>query len=81
MRQGSDLAPGFSERTEEALASRFILGPPELCAERIHELSEELGMTTFVLKVQWPGLDTRESLLQLEQFGEQVIPLLARAAG
>jgi alkanesulfonate monooxygenase SsuD/methylene tetrahydromethanopterin reductase-like flavin-dependent oxidoreductase (luciferase family) len=81
MRQGSDLTPGFADRTEEALASRFILGPPELCAERINELRKELGMTTFVLKVQWPGLDARESRLQLEQFGEQVLPLLAGTTG
>jgi alkanesulfonate monooxygenase SsuD/methylene tetrahydromethanopterin reductase-like flavin-dependent oxidoreductase (luciferase family) len=76
MRQGTDVAPGFTEATEAALASRFILGPPERCAEQLSRLSTEAGMTTFVLKVQWPGLEPQESLRQLELFGEEVMPLL-----
>ena len=40
-------------------------------------LRDEIGMTTFMFKPQWPGLDHREAMRQLERFGTEVIPLLA----
>jgi hypothetical protein len=39
-------------------------------------LRDELGATTFVLKVQWPGLPSDVAFRQLELFGERVLPLL-----
>ena len=33
-------------------------------------------MTTFMFKPQWPGLDHRDAMAQLERFGTEVIPLL-----
>jgi alkanesulfonate monooxygenase SsuD/methylene tetrahydromethanopterin reductase-like flavin-dependent oxidoreductase (luciferase family) len=55
----------------------FILGEPEACAEELARLRDEIGMTTFMFKPQWPGLDHREAMRQLERFGTEVIPLLA----
>lgn len=77
MREGSDVGGGFSKVDEDALASRFIVGPPEACAEAIAGLVEQIGMTTLAIKPQWPGLDPDESLRQLELFGEHVMPLVA----
>lgn len=76
MREQSDVGSGFAASEEESLASRFILGPPEHCAETICRLEQDLGMTTFVLKTQWPGLESRVAFEQLELFGELVLPLL-----
>lgn len=76
MRPGTDLSASFAQSDEGAVASRFILGPPELCAEQIASLRDELGATTFVLKVQWPGLPSDVAFRQLELFGERVLPLL-----
>ena len=55
----------------------FILGEPQSCAEQLARLRDEIGMTTFMFKPQWPGLDHRDAMRQLERFGTEVIPLLA----
>ena len=65
--------PNELRHTEE----HFILGEPEACAEELARLRDEIGMTTFMFKPQWPGLDHREAMRQLERFGTEVIPLLA----
>jgi hypothetical protein len=67
---------GFANGAAAALSERFILGPPEHAAETITRLVDDLGMTTFVLKVQWPGLPPEVAFDQLAQFGEHVLPLL-----
>jgi alkanesulfonate monooxygenase SsuD/methylene tetrahydromethanopterin reductase-like flavin-dependent oxidoreductase (luciferase family) len=77
VRQSDGVGDNFAKTTEETLASRFILGPPEHCAEQIAKLAD-MGATTFVLKTQWPGLSADESVRQLELFGEHVMPLVAK---
>ena len=47
----------------------FILGEPQSCAEQLARLRDEIGMTTFMFKPQWPGLEHRDAMRQLERFG------------
>jgi alkanesulfonate monooxygenase SsuD/methylene tetrahydromethanopterin reductase-like flavin-dependent oxidoreductase (luciferase family) len=54
----------------------FILGEPEACAAELMRLRDQIGMTTFMFKPQWPGLEHRDAMRQLELFGTEVIPLL-----
>jgi alkanesulfonate monooxygenase SsuD/methylene tetrahydromethanopterin reductase-like flavin-dependent oxidoreductase (luciferase family) len=61
-------------RAEERLEDMFILGPPERCVNDLRQWHEELGMTDFVLRVQWPGMDFAESVEQLQRFGAEVLP-------
>jgi alkanesulfonate monooxygenase SsuD/methylene tetrahydromethanopterin reductase-like flavin-dependent oxidoreductase (luciferase family) len=58
------------------LTERFILGTPEDCAEQLSDLRQNVAMTHFVIKPQWPGLPHVEALEQLERFGTQVVPLM-----
>lgn len=58
------------------IEERWILGDAAACAEQLAALRDELGMTQFYLKPQWVGVPHREAMLQVEQFGRDVIPLL-----
>jgi alkanesulfonate monooxygenase SsuD/methylene tetrahydromethanopterin reductase-like flavin-dependent oxidoreductase (luciferase family) len=71
---GSSGAFGPSE--EAHVREHFILGEPADCAEQLARLRDEIGMTDFMFKPQWPGLEHREAMRQLERFGTEVIPLL-----
>jgi alkanesulfonate monooxygenase SsuD/methylene tetrahydromethanopterin reductase-like flavin-dependent oxidoreductase (luciferase family) len=77
--QGGDLddaGGGFAAADDAEAEGRFLLGPPEVVAEALARLRDELGMTMFVLKPQWPGLPHAEAMAQLELFGTEVLPLL-----
>jgi alkanesulfonate monooxygenase SsuD/methylene tetrahydromethanopterin reductase-like flavin-dependent oxidoreductase (luciferase family) len=69
---------GFGSQADEDIDGRFILGDAEDCAAALDRLRTDLGMTHFMLKVQWPGLPHKEAMQQLELFGTRVIPLLQR---
>jgi alkanesulfonate monooxygenase SsuD/methylene tetrahydromethanopterin reductase-like flavin-dependent oxidoreductase (luciferase family) len=77
--QGGDLddsGGGFAEADDAESEGRFLLGPPEEVAEGLARLRDEIGMTHFIFKPQWPGLPHSEALHQLERFGTEVLPLL-----
>jgi alkanesulfonate monooxygenase SsuD/methylene tetrahydromethanopterin reductase-like flavin-dependent oxidoreductase (luciferase family) len=65
------------DQVRSDVQDRFILGPAEECAAELARLRDELGMTHFVFKPQWPGLAHAEAMRQLELFGTDVVPLLA----
>jgi alkanesulfonate monooxygenase SsuD/methylene tetrahydromethanopterin reductase-like flavin-dependent oxidoreductase (luciferase family) len=58
------------------LKERYVLGSPEDCAAQIDELRQQVGMTHFVIKPQWPGLPHGEAIEQVLRFGSEVVPLL-----
>jgi alkanesulfonate monooxygenase SsuD/methylene tetrahydromethanopterin reductase-like flavin-dependent oxidoreductase (luciferase family) len=62
------------EQVRNDIEDRFLLGPPEHCADELARLQEECGMTHFVYKPHWPGLEHREAMSQLEEFGTGVLP-------
>jgi hypothetical protein len=77
--QGGDLKDaggGFADADDAEAEGRFLLGPPEGIAEGRVRLRDEVGMTHFVFKPQWPGLPHSEAMAQLEAFGTRVMPLL-----
>lgn len=71
-----DAGSSFDDETPEEADGRFILGPPEVCAEGLARLREDVGMTHFVYKPQWLGMPHLEAMQQLEAFGTEVLPLL-----
>lgn len=76
---GGDLADtggSFAEANEDETSGRFFLGAPEEIAASLARLRDEVGMTHFVFKPQWPGLPHAEAMAQLERFGTEVMPLL-----
>jgi len=82
--QGGDLddsGGGFAAADDAEAEGRFLLGSAEEVAEKLALLRDEVGMTEFVFKPQWPGLPHAEALRQLELFGERVMPLLPSVEG
>jgi len=78
--QGGDLddaGGGFGQADDAEAEGRFLLGSPAEVAEGLARLRDEVGMTHFVLKPQWPGLPHAEAMHQLERFGNEVLPLLS----
>ena len=57
-----------------AMASRYIVGDPQLAKERIRELKQELDPTEIVLRMQMPGLPSELLERSLRLFAEQVMP-------
>lgn len=53
---------------------RFLIGDPESVLEEVGRLRERLGVTTLILRVQWPGLEQARVLRTLELVGERVLP-------
>ena len=77
--QGGDLdqaGGGFAEADEAEAEGRFLLGPAEEVAESLSRLRDDIGMTHFIFKPQWPGLPHADAMKQLELFGTQVLPLV-----
>jgi alkanesulfonate monooxygenase SsuD/methylene tetrahydromethanopterin reductase-like flavin-dependent oxidoreductase (luciferase family) len=79
---GGDLdrsSGAFGTSAEAHVREHFILGDAADCAEQLARLRDEVGMTDFMFKPQWPGLEHREAMRQLELFGTKVIPSLGSA--
>ena len=72
---------GFGSEADADIDGRFVLGTAEECAEELVRLKHELGMTHFMFKPQWPGLEHAEAMKQIELFGTKVIPLVQKALG
>ena len=62
----------------EALArDRFLLGDPSRLAEELARYRERLGVTTVIVRVQWPGMPQAHVLRSIRLLGEGVLPRLA----
>jgi alkanesulfonate monooxygenase SsuD/methylene tetrahydromethanopterin reductase-like flavin-dependent oxidoreductase (luciferase family) len=69
----------FDHPLEELARDRFIVGTPDDMVTEARRFAEELGATTLVLRIQWPGMDRQRVLDQIRLIGESVIPRLADA--
>jgi alkanesulfonate monooxygenase SsuD/methylene tetrahydromethanopterin reductase-like flavin-dependent oxidoreductase (luciferase family) len=56
---------------------RFLLGDPVRVREELARYRERLGVTTLIVRVQWPGMPQAEVLRSIRLLGEQVLPGLA----
>ena len=72
----ADSGGGFAEADDAETEGRFLLGSPEQVAAGLARLQDEVGMTHFILKPQWPGLPHGQALEQLVRFGTEVLPLM-----
>jgi alkanesulfonate monooxygenase SsuD/methylene tetrahydromethanopterin reductase-like flavin-dependent oxidoreductase (luciferase family) len=64
------------EDAVDELNGRLLLGTPQQIADQLNALRADIGMTDFVLRLQWPGMEQAEVLEQLRLFGSQVLPLV-----
>jgi alkanesulfonate monooxygenase SsuD/methylene tetrahydromethanopterin reductase-like flavin-dependent oxidoreductase (luciferase family) len=59
---------------EELVRDRFIVGTPGECREEIERYHRVLGVSHFLLRLQWPGMPQKLVLEQIRLLGEQVLP-------
>jgi alkanesulfonate monooxygenase SsuD/methylene tetrahydromethanopterin reductase-like flavin-dependent oxidoreductase (luciferase family) len=67
----------WSAAFDELARDRFLLGEPARVAEEIARCRETLGITTLIVRVQWPGMAQADVLRSIRLLGEQVLPRLA----
>lgn len=65
----------YAPSYEDALP-RLVAGSPAQCVEQVGRYAE-LGITTLVLRCQFPGLDHAATMRCLERFGMDVMPHFA----
>ena len=80
---GQDKAlPGeesFSVPFQDLAKDRFLLGSPDDVFGEINRYGEELGVNYMIFRMQWPGMDQKQALRQIEIMGRDVIPRLNNA--
>ena len=70
---GERWSPSF----EELARDRFVLGDPVKVAEEIARYRERLGVTTLIVRLQWPGMEQAAVLRSIRLLGEKVLPRFA----
>jgi alkanesulfonate monooxygenase SsuD/methylene tetrahydromethanopterin reductase-like flavin-dependent oxidoreductase (luciferase family) len=66
----------WSSAFDELARDRFLLGDPTRVRDEIARYRERLGITTLIVRVQWPGLAQSAVLRTIRLLGEQVLPAL-----
>ncbi len=66
----------FDLSFEELARDRFLIGDPARVADEIARYRERLGVTTLIVRVQWPGMEQAKVLRSLRLLGEKVLPRL-----
>lgn len=64
----------FTGEFDELCADRFVLGSPEECIAELDRYRHALGVTEFVVRVQWPGMPQEQALQNIEAIGTTLIP-------
>ena len=67
----------WGDTFDDLARDRFLLGDPVRLREEIARYRERLGVTTLIVRVQWPGMPQAEVLRSIRLLGEQVLPGLA----
>ena len=80
---GQDKAlPGqqsFSVPYQDLAKDRFLLGSPDDVVNEINRYGEELGVNYMIFRMQWPGMEQKKALRQIEMMGRDVIPRVKNA--
>ena len=66
----------FSVPYKDLAKDRFLLGSPDDVVSEINRYGEELGVNYMIFRMQWPGMDQKLALRQIEIMGRDVIPRL-----
>jgi alkanesulfonate monooxygenase SsuD/methylene tetrahydromethanopterin reductase-like flavin-dependent oxidoreductase (luciferase family) len=64
----------WSARFDELARDRFLLGEPARVRDEIARYRELLGISTLIVRVQWPGMGQDVVLRSIRLLGEQVLP-------
>lgn len=58
----------FADRFDEYRKDRFLIGDVEQIKDEVARYREELGVTTMILRMNWPGTDFDQSLASIKRF-------------
>lgn len=64
----------FERPLEELSRDRFIIGTPDDLVAAAQRASSDLGATTLILRIQWPGMGQSSALEQIRLIGREVLP-------
>ena len=67
---GETFDPSFARLAED----RFIIGDPATVRAGVARYRDELGVTTMIVRTQWPGMEQAKVLRSIRLFGEKVLP-------
>ncbi len=57
----------LAERFDEYSADRFIVGDAHAAHDELQRYAETLGVEHLLVRVEWPGLEHREALENIER--------------
>jgi alkanesulfonate monooxygenase SsuD/methylene tetrahydromethanopterin reductase-like flavin-dependent oxidoreductase (luciferase family) len=67
----------FDRPLEDLGRDRFIVGTPHDLVAAAQRFADELGATTLILRIQWPGMSRQQVLDQIRLIGRAVLPRLS----
>ena len=67
-----DFRAGF----EELARSRFIVGTPDDCLEKLLPWRDELGVDHFIFRTDWVGMPAEVALQSIDLLDREVVPVL-----
>lgn len=71
--------PQQRAQAEQAFIDKQIVGIPEQCASRIHEIGTQLGIEHFVLEFGYGAMDRKDTQDNMRLFSQSVMPAVERA--
>ena len=63
---------GFGEI--DLLRRCSVIGDPDDCVRELRRYVDELGVNTFIFRVQWPGMEQAKVLRTIRLLAERVMP-------
>ena len=75
----ADVLPGddgWDPAFDALMRDRFIVGDPDDCVRDLRRYADELGVTTVVLRLQWPGMEQAKVLRSIALLRDEVLPRL-----
>jgi alkanesulfonate monooxygenase SsuD/methylene tetrahydromethanopterin reductase-like flavin-dependent oxidoreductase (luciferase family) len=77
--QDKALPPGdhFDRGFEELVRDRFIIGDPDDAIRELRRYADTLGVTCFIFRIQWPGMEQAKVLRTIRLLAERVMPAFA----
>ena len=70
--QSASAGVPLAERFDEFAADRFIVGDMQAVRDELQRYAETLGVDQLLMRVEWPGLEHREALANIERIAEVV---------
>ena len=61
------------------MRDRFIIGDPDDAIRELRRHVDALGVTCFIFRIQWPGMEQAKVLRTIRLLADRVLPAFRRA--